>query len=96
MPASLPLPYQLKMARICSGIVGCQDTRKVMPLPLYHFLHFNVETEESSVHVLKLGDAKAGVIMKEGAGGKTTKEEQAKEVRLDEAQRPEDVERGRE
>lgn len=28
-----------------------------MQLPLYHFLHYNVETEESSVHVLKLGRA---------------------------------------
>jgi len=36
-------------------MIGKEETRKILSLPLYHFLYYNVETEESSVYVLRLG-----------------------------------------
>lgn len=52
-----------------------------MALPLYHFLHYNVETEESSVHVLKLGRA----ITEEESKAKEVEEKGIKEGRVEEA-----------
>lgn len=45
----------LKSREYITDMIGKESTRQIMQLPLYHFLHFSVETEESSVHVLKLG-----------------------------------------
>lgn len=45
----------LKSREYVADMIGWEVTRKVMRLPLYHFLHYNIETEDSSVHVLKLG-----------------------------------------
>jgi len=45
----------LKSRAYIEEMIGKQNTYKIMTLPQYHFLSYNVETEESSVHVLKLG-----------------------------------------
>jgi len=45
----------LKSREYITDMIGRESTKKIMALPLFHFLYFNVETEESSVHVLKLG-----------------------------------------
>ena len=96
MPVSLSLfCVSLKSQEYVADMVGWEETRKVMQLPLCHFLHFNIETETSSVHMLKLGSARTGVVTKEEAEAKRMGEEQAKEARLEETQRLEDVERGR-
>lgn len=52
-------------------------------LSLNHFLHYNVETEESSVHVLKLGGGASRVVTK-GEDAKRQEEEQSiKEGRVE-------------
>lgn len=45
----------LKSREYIADMIGKESTRQIMQLPLYHFLHFSVETEETAVHVLKLG-----------------------------------------
>lgn len=47
----------LKSREYVADMIGKAETQKVIKLPIYHFLHYNVETEESTVHVLKLGRA---------------------------------------
>lgn len=45
----------LKSREYIKEMIGKENTQKIMQLPLYHFLHYSVETEESHVYVLKLG-----------------------------------------
>jgi|GEM_PF-2760999 len=45
----------LKSREYISEMIGKENTQKILRLPQFHFLSYNVETEESSVHVLKLG-----------------------------------------
>lgn len=45
----------LKSREYIADMIGKEDTKIIMRLPQWHFLHYNVTTEESSVHVLKLG-----------------------------------------
>lgn len=45
----------LKSREYIADMLGKDITRRIVTLPLFHFLHYNVETEETSVHVLKLG-----------------------------------------
>ena len=70
----------LKSRGYIEDMIGREETRKIMHLPLFHFLHYNVETEESSVHVLKLGRA----IPEQEQKAKTAEEKDIKEGRLEE------------
>ena len=66
----------LKSREYIADMIGWEDTRKIMSLQLYHFLHFNVETEESSVYVLKLGMQQrvvGGEAKEAHPGGRATK-----------------------
>ena len=66
----------LKSRDYVSDMLGKENTRKVIMLPPYHFMHYDVEREEASIHVLKLGslasqesverDKKAGEAVKAG------------------------------
>ncbi len=78
----------LKSREYIADLIGWEDTRKVMRLPLYHFLYYCVETEQSSVHVLKLGRAISGESYKaEEEEGKRAKEGKIEEVKVSELQR---------
>ena len=73
----------LKSRGYIADMIGWEDTRKVMTLPLYHFLHYNVETEESSVHVLKLGAGAGKVITKEDEIKRQKEEDDIKKGRVE-------------
>ena len=44
----------LKSREYVADLIGWQLTRQIITLPQYHFLHYNVEDESHSIHVLKL------------------------------------------
>lgn len=85
----------LKSREYISDMVGKDMVRQIMTLPQYHFLHYSVEEEASSVHVLKLGGARAGVVTKEQEEAKKAEEQEIKEGRVEEARPARPVE-GRE
>lgn len=62
----------LKSREYIADLIGWELTRKIMILPQWHFLHYNIETEESSIHVLKLE-----------AGGERLQESQTKPKELE-------------
>lgn len=74
----------LKSRGYIEDMVGRDTVRKIMTLPLYHFLHYNVETEESSVMVLKLGGARADVVTKEEEVKRKAEGESVKEGKVEE------------
>ena len=43
----------LRSKEYLTDLIGKEATRKVMDLPPHHFLHFNVETEGTSIYTLK-------------------------------------------
>ena len=56
-----------------ADMIGWNLTRQIITLPQYHFLHFNVETEEHSIHVLKL--EAGGERLEQKATGREAEEE---------------------
>lgn len=73
----------LKSREYIADMIGWVDTKRVIQLPLYHFLHYNVETEESSVYVLKLKANRA--MLQTGGEGDNEKTSQKSFKRLDSA-----------
>ena len=73
----------LKSRGYIADMIGWDDTRKLMRLPEYHFLHYNVETEDSSVHVLKLGGRSSGVVTKEEESKRQEEEQAIKQGRVE-------------
>lgn len=88
----------LKSRGYIADMIGWDDTRKVMSLPVYHFLHYNVETEESAVHVLKLSGGAGRVETKEESEKQQVEEESVKKGRVEEKapEQPEQQEEERE
>lgn len=62
-------------------MVGKDVVRQIMSLPQYHFLHYDIERENASVHVLKLGRA----VTKEDEVAKQEEEKGIREGRVEEA-----------
>lgn len=88
----------LKSRGYIADMIGWDDTRKLMRLPEYHFLHYNVETEASSVHVLKLGGRSSGVVTKEEESKRQEEEQSIKKGRVEqqEIKQPEEAEESKE
>lgn len=63
----------LKSREYVADLIGWQLTRQIITLPQYHFLHYNVETEEHSIHVLKL--EAGGERLEQKATGREAEEE---------------------
>lgn len=71
----------LKSREYIADMIGWEETRKVIRLPPYHFLHYSVEEEKSSVYVLQLGrPVTEEKHRKEIEEGKAVKGAQLKEV----------------
>lgn len=72
----------LKSREYIADMVGKEVTRKIVTLPVWHFLHYNVETEETSVHVLRLGAQPhtEGAESKAAPASQETAQETAEEV----------------
>lgn len=85
----------LKSRGYIADMIGWDDTRKLMRLPEYHFMHYNVETEGSSIHVLKLGGTSAGVVTKEEETKRQEEEQGIKKghVEQQEIKQPEEPEK---
>ena len=81
--AKLDIPIGLKSRGYIADMIGWDATRKLMRLPLYHFLHYSVETEESSVHVLKLGGEATSVVTKEEEAKRQEEEQGIKEAKVE-------------
>jgi len=45
----------LKSQQYIADMIGRENTRKIMQLPRYHFLYYDVEQEQSNIYVLRLG-----------------------------------------
>lgn len=86
----------LKSRGYVADMIGWDETRKIMALPLYHFLHYNVETEESSVHVLKMGAGAGKVITKEEDDKRKQEENQIKQGRVEEKETKPDIQEPKE
>lgn len=78
----------LKSREYIKDMIGQESVRQIMSLPQYHFLHYDVENEKSSVHVLKLGRAES----KEDVEKQKIKEQEIKEGRVEAATEPKPVE----
>jgi len=85
----------LKSRGYIADMIGWDDTRTLMRLPLYHFMHYNVENEESSVHVLKLGGGASRVTTKEEESKRQEEEQSVKGGRVEQQQikQPEETEK---
>ena len=52
----------LKSREYIADMIGWQETRKIIRLPLYHFLYYNVDGEYSSEHYLDLGGIREHIV----------------------------------
>jgi len=82
----------LKSRGYIADMIGWDDTRILMKLPEFHFMHYNVETEGSSIHVLKLGGASAGVVTKEEDAKRKEEEQSVRQGRVEQRDTQEPME----
>jgi hypothetical protein len=73
----------LKSREYIADMIGWQETRKIMSLPPYHFLYYNVNTETSSVHVLKLAGQRAEIVTKESEERRHKEEASIKQAKVE-------------